>query len=89
MRTKLRYLSQHRYEVEYLYYMPTTSKADLIVEKAYLRIKLDTTPNMNGEEFHRILGALLDEVAFAYALLSPNCQLVPALTSSRYGALQN
>lgn len=57
--------------------MAVISREGIITDASLLRITLNTTPNLSAEECHRILGALLDEVALGYALLSPHVSRLP------------
>lgn len=65
--------------------MTTISRTEVIVERPRLRIRLNTQPNLSTEEIHQILGALFDEVALAYALLSPQVVRIPAWSRSSFG----
>ena len=57
--------------------MAVISRAGIATDASLLRITLATTPSLSAEECHRILGALLDEVALGFALLSPHVLRLP------------
>lgn len=57
----------------------TVAAVGLGTEASLLRVHIDTAPDAAAEDLHRVIGAVLDEVALAYALLSPNVRRTPPL----------